>query len=371
MEVKFVSLYSGAGGLDLGFHRAGFTPIWANDIDRASVETHNKLFAQHVAVAGDIRLQKLPYVGSAEVVLGGPPCQGFSVAGKMDPNDPRSQHVFDFLCVVGQLTPRIFVMENVKALAVNRRWTQLRDELVAKSVELGYNTQLLLLNASHFGVPQSRERMFLIGVKDGQLAIPLPTTDDNPPTVRSALAELPAHGDVGNDSLCMAKVTPAKTPVLRRSPYAGMLFNGQGRPLDLDRPAPTLPASMGGNRTPIIDQRQLEQGGDGWVVAYHKHLWEGGTPFLEAPARLRRLTVEETAAIQTFPLGMHWAGKQSAQYRQIGNAVPPELAFHVAMAVRRSLAGEAMSPPAGWLKKYQLIYRTPGDDSNCKFLRSD
>jgi DNA (cytosine-5)-methyltransferase 1 len=108
--------------------------------------------------------------------------------------------------------------------------------------------------------------------------------------------------------------------------------------MDLDRPAPTLPASMGGNKTPIIDQHQLDSGAEPWVVEYHAHLWRGGEPWKQAPPRLRRITVEEAAAIQTFPAGMTWAGSQSARYRQIGNAVPPELAYRVALALRESLA---------------------------------
>jgi len=337
-----VSLYSGAGGMDRGFYLAGFDPVWANDIDPDAVETYNKLFAGHVAHTGDLTdwAPTLPASGETDLVIGGPPCQGFSVAGKMDPDDPRSRHVFNFVAVVKKLKPRAFVMENVKALAVNRRWTQLLQSLRDDAEGAGYQTQVLLLNASHYGVPQARERMFLLGVLDSGVSVaePEPTTRSNPPTVRQALDRLPPFGSPGNDSVCVARVTPAKKPVLRRSPFAGMLFNGQGRPLDLDRPAPTLPASMGGNRTPIVDQRQYQQGGNPWVVGYHEHLWAGGDPVDVVPDHLRRITVEEAAEIQSFPRGMHWAGRQSAQYRQIGNAVPPVLAFHVAKALRESLS---------------------------------
>jgi DNA (cytosine-5)-methyltransferase 1 len=121
-----------------------------------------------------------------------------------------------------------------------------------------------------------------------------------------------------------------------------MLFNGQGRPLDLDAPAPTLPASMGGNRTPIIDQHQLENGGPCWVIDYHRHLWEGGKPYARIPKRLRRLTLEETAAIQTFPREIRWAGKLSSQYKQVGNAVPPKLGYHVALSVLKALRLESV-----------------------------
>jgi DNA (cytosine-5)-methyltransferase 1 len=353
----FVSLYSGCGGLDLGFARAGARPVWANDIDPFAVETYNRIpkaedpgwreaaerFQGHTAVAGDVRvLARDLDEGAADLVVGGPPCQAFSVAGRMDPNDPRSRHVFNFLGVVAKVRPRAFVMENVAALARNQRWTGVIAQLVATAAK-DYDTRLVVLNASHWGVPQARERMFLVGLPKGtgEIVMPAAPTLSSPPSVGDALGALPPAGQPGNEQLCTAKITMAKKPVLRLSPFAGMLFNGQGRPVDLNRPAPTLPATMGGNRTPIIDLGQLEDGKAPWVVGYHHRLWtERKPPIAHLPpeARLRRLTVEEAAAIQTFPSDMDWCGPQSARFRQIGNAVPPVLAWHVAQAVLSSLA---------------------------------
>lgn len=336
-----VSLYSGAGGLDLGFAAAGFFPVWANDHDPGAVATYNGFLGRelgHRASCGDIRRQELPREGAAAVVMGGPPCQGFSVAGKMDPNDPRSRHIWDFLGVVSHVQPRAFVMENVMGLAVNRRWGDLRAALLHTARrKLKYRTELITLRASDYGVPQIRERMFLVGVREGEFSPPEPTSAKRPPTVAQALSSLPPYGLPGNDTRCAAKVTPARQPVLRRSPFAGMLFNGQGRPLNLDAPALTLPASMGGNRTPIVDQIQVERGGENWVIKYHRHLWGGGAPYAKIPQRMRRLTIEEAAAIQTFPPDLKWAGRVGAQFRQIGNAVPPRLGFHVAVALREAL----------------------------------
>jgi DNA (cytosine-5)-methyltransferase 1 len=336
-----VSLYSGAGGLDIGFAAAGFRPIWANDIDPLAVATYNQLFAGHTARCGDIREQQdVPGKGAADLVVGGPPCQGFSVAGKMNPKDPRSRHVWDFLDVVDRVRPRAWCMENVKALAENRRWTSLLEALIEKGENIGdgYRVSRLVLNASHYGVPQARERMFLIGMANGAEVVVPTTTERSPRTVRDVLALLPTYGHPGNNTMCPAKVTTARKPVLRRSPYAGMLFNGQGRPLNLDAPAPTLPASMGGNRTPIIDQEQLENDSEPWVVEYHNRLWIERKPRLRrVPSRLRRLTVEEAAAIQTFPLKMKWEGTLGQQFRQIGNAVPPGLAYQVSKAIRSAL----------------------------------
>jgi DNA (cytosine-5)-methyltransferase 1 len=340
-----VSLYSGAGGMDYGFKLAGFETIFANDIDPTAVETFGRLVGNGVAVAGDINDLTLPNCEDLDVVIGGPPCQGFSVAGNMDPHDARSEHVWKFLEVVSLLEPRVFVMENVKALAVNMRWSGVRQGLLSEANAMGYSTRLFVLKASDFGVAQGRERMFLVGSRVGDPAPPLPTSTETPPTSRSILRLLPEIGQPGNDRLATAAITLASRPILRRSPFAGMLFNGAGRPINLDAPAMTLPASMGGNRTPIVDQLWLEEGGnDHWVKRYHKLLWEGGDPldWKAAPPCLRRLSTQEAAALQSFPNWLEWAGATSAIFRQVGNAVPPLLAQAVAESVLNLLSPDSM-----------------------------
>lgn len=356
--LTFVSLYSGAGGLDWGFAEAGFLPVFAVDSDPTAAATYTASYKrlmgrlphlqghEHACLEAGVEeclADLMP--GQGDLVVGGPPCQGFSVAGKMDPADPRSQHVWRFLEAVERVEPRAFVMENVKALAANRRWEPLLETLRARSATLGYETVTLVLDASHYGVAQARERMFLVGLRPGShFEPPPPTTADSLPTIRNVLASLPPWGDPGNDSLCTARVTPAREPIMRRSPYAGMLFNGAGRPMCLDSPAPTLPASMGGNRTPIVDQDHLDGVDECWVTRYHAHLADGGDPATALPSRLRRITIQEAAAIQGFPADMEWRGTQSAIYRQIGNAVPPMLATAVAQAIRDALA----SPDQMW-----------------------
>ena len=125
---------------------------------------------------------------------------------------------------------------------------------------------------------------------------------------------------------------------MRPTAFRGsLLFNGSGRPLQLDAPAKTLPASMGGNATPIIDQEELDHGAEPWVVEYHRRLQQGGTPLRRVPRRLRRITVQEAAALQTFPREWRFSGPRVAQYRQIGNAVPPNLAEAVAKSVSEAL----------------------------------
>lgn len=340
-----ISLYSGAGGLDLGFSRAGFVVKWAIDHDPFAVQTYNTNLEPY-AVCGDVLKVDPPFGVDPTLVIGGPPCQGFSVIGRMDPNDPRSQHVDHFFDVVEELSPRAFVMENVKALGESPRWAHVRERLLERAEQLGYEPRLFVLNAQDYGVPQSRERMFLIGVRGAVPALPEPTTVDSPPTVRSALERLPRFGQPGNDASCAARVVPASNPIMRPTAHRGsLLFNGSGRPLHLDAPAKTIPASMGGNATPILDQDELEHGAEPWVVAYHRRLQEGKPPVKRAPARLRRVTVQEAAALQSFPPEWQFAGPRVAQYRQVGNAVPPVLAEAVARAVYRVLDKLDQSQP--------------------------
>jgi DNA (cytosine-5)-methyltransferase 1 len=209
-----------------------------------------------------------------------------------------------------------------------------------RAEEMRYDASLLVLSAADFGVPQRRERMFLIGIRDGVAPRQIHPTVRQPVSVREAFAHLPPCGEPGNDTLCTAVVTPARRPVLRPSPFQGsLLFNGNGRHLRLDGPAPTLPASMGGNATPIIDQRELETGAEPWVVGYHRRLMRGGQPLKRVPRHVGRITVEEASQLSSFPIGLEFAGSTSAQFRQIGNAVPPPLARAVASSVGSALGG--------------------------------
>ena len=329
-----ISLYSGAGGMDLGFARAGFDISWAIDNDQFAVETYRTNLGPS-AICGDVLETEPPVNNRPTIVIGGPPCQGFSVIGRMDPDDPRSRHVDHFFDVVDRFHPQAFVMENVKALGASPRWAAIREHLLDRATALGFETSLLILNAQDFNVPQARERMFLIGVIGAAPRRPTPTTLGCPPTVRSVLVRLPRFGEQGNDAGCSARVVPASKPIMRPTAHRGsLLFNGSGRPLELDGPAKTLPASMGGNATPIVDQEELEHGAEPWVVGYHERLQRGEAPLKRAPARLRRITVQEAAALQTFPPDWTFAGPRVAQYRQVGNAVPPNLAEAVALSVR-------------------------------------
>lgn len=341
--MRAVSLFSGAGGLDVGFEKAGFNVVWANDFDKNATATYSLNHASTVRT-GDIRnyLDEISTLKNIDVVFGGPPCQGFSIAGKMDPNDERSKLIFTFFNAVEKANPKIFILENVKALAVLEKWSAVRKSMIERAKSLGFNhVELIVLNASEYGIPQKRERMFLIGIKDD--------TSFSADAIESIIVKKKVHtspiseyfkklgraGTSGNDGICAAKITIAKQPVLRASAYSGMLFNGQGRPINPSGYANTLTASMGGSRTPIIDEDEIFGKKDSWIESFHRALRSGEEPStFETPTSLRRITTQEAAVIQTFPPNYKFFGPQSSVYRQIGNAVPCDLAYVVASSIR-------------------------------------
>lgn len=344
-EITAVSLFTGAGGMDIGFEKAGVKTVFANELMKEAAETYNANHPGNVMVNDDINnvIDLLEEFEGVDFVFGGPPCQGFSVAGKMDPDDERSKLIFTFLDVVEKVQPKAFIMENVKALGILEKWEPIRKKYLERAQRLGYNCVPIILNATEYGVSQKRERVFFIGIKGNRdpffeyhMRDLIEQQKQKAPIVKELLKSLGRAGTELNPDTCTAKITFATRPIMRKSPYAGMYFNGQGRPIDVDGYANTLPASMGGNKTPFIDEEYLYGDAESdWVVEYHKGLMDGTIipEFKDAPERLRRITINEAARIQSFPDDYIFCGNKGKIYTQIGNAVPCKLAEVVAKAV--------------------------------------
>lgn len=351
-EITAVSLFTGAGGMDIGFERAGVKTVFANELMKEAAETYNANHPGNVMVNDDINnvIDTLEEFRGVDFVFGGPPCQGFSVAGKMDPDDERSKLIFTFLDVVEKVQPKAFVMENVKALGILEKWEPIRKKYLERAQSMGYSCIPIILNATEYGVSQKRERVFFIGIKGNgdpffeyHMRDLIEQQKQKAPVVKELLQSLGRAGTEMNPDTCTAKITFATRPIMRKSPYAGMYFNGQGRPIDLDGYANTLPASMGGNKTPFIDEEYLYgEAESDWVVEYHKGLLDGTIipEFKDAPNRLRRITINEAARIQSFPDDYVFCGNKGKIYTQIGNAVPCKLAEVVAKAVIKYMQKE-------------------------------
>ena len=311
-----LDLFCGAGGLSLGLKAAGFVVAAGVDSDRDSCLTyehfHGGSSQVHNGLVGDVDLS---HYRGIDVVAGGPPCQPFSTGGKGRGLDDPRDAVPAYIEAVRKLRPKAFLLENVKGLVSPRHREYFQD--VLRSLQgLGYRLTWGVLNSADYGVPQRRERLFLVGVGDsgGPYNFPAPMYGPGReyPHIgvgRVVCAECPL-GDANPD-----KVVYASTPRWGRTMYVQHLVNGPGRPLDLAKPSNTVVSQT---RSHILDV-------DGTLEAYHRHLVGGGSPRSGVVDGVRRLTLDECAKIQTFPVSAKFMGTTRSQFRQVGNAVPPLL----------------------------------------------
>lgn len=299
--MKVVSLFSGAGGLDLGFIMAGHTIVWANDLYDDAVKTYERNIGSHIVLKDikDIQASEIP---DSDIIIGGFPCQGFSVANtKRNESDERNSLYKELVRVIDAKKPKFFVAENVKGLT-NLSEGKIFRMILSDFSNLGYRVTYRILNAADYGVPQTRVRVFIVGVRhdiDFEYKFPTPQYDKDADnglkkwvSVRDALAGVPDPDEPNN--LCNHTYSKYK-----------LNFNGYigHRPLDPDKPAPTVTA-RGDSR--------------------------GGVVILPHPNGQRRMTCRELAVIQSFPMDFDFYGPNSSIYRQIGNAVPPLLGKAVA-----------------------------------------
>ena len=299
--MRVVSLFSGAGGLDLGFQMAGHNIIWANDIYGDAVETYRHNLGNYI-VCEDIFNIKATDVPDCDIIIGGFPCQGFSVANtKRSELDERNSLYKELIRIIKAKSPKFFLAENVKGL-VNLAQGKVFQMILRDFSELGYKVKHKILNAADYGVPQTRERVIIVGVRadvDFEYTFPAPTYS------KDGSGGLPQWVSVGK---AMAEIPDPDLPNdLPNHDYSKYKLNFNGylghRQLDPDKPAPTVTA----------------RGDD-----------RGGVVILPHPNSERRMSCRELAAVQSFPLDYVFYGNRSSVYRQIGNAVPPLLAFAVA-----------------------------------------
>lgn len=341
-KIPMLDLFAGAGGLSTGLRQAGFEPVAAIELMPAAARTYSKAHGVPV-IESRVRDADLDsFRGEVQVVVGGPPCQPWSTGGlRLGEEDDRDGFP-EFFEALRVIKPRAFLIENVAGLGagVTRQYFVALLEALAT---LGYKVQSRVLNAADYGVPQHRHRRFIVGLRDGGFSFPAPTHGPkarHPWVPAGAVLDMEPAGEPN-----LSVVTYAKNPHLRPSPYDGLLFNGGGRPIDLSAPARTVLASAGGNKTPFIDT-------EGIVPPYHEGLWKHykshGSKGLARKVRsgvvagARRITVAESAALQSFDRGLAFDGTRSTQYTLVGNAVPPKLARAVgrrfAASVRASFA---------------------------------
>ncbi len=363
-----VSLFSGAGGLDMGFVNCGFNLVWANEIDKDAVETHKKYFDTDIILDNITNvINKIP---SADVLVGGPPCQSFSMVGKRIENDDRGKLVMSFFEAVKNTRPKVFVMENVSGITSSRiNGKRLHLFLAEKFSELGYIVEVLKLDATNFFVPQRRNRVFLIGrlVKPiiGDLEdIAIHFVEKNlignsfskPVSAFDALDDLPDAVTEKDSQIATYKSEPHSiyARLMREKAPGSITLHEIITMSELDRLfVKHIPP--GGNYTNIPDDistkriMKFKQTG-GRTTTYGrlhpaKPAYTINTYFNRPNVGAnyhynydRLITAREALRLQSFPDWFQpcYRSKRSL-YAQIGNAVPPFLAFGIAGIVANIL----------------------------------
>lgn len=311
MARTVVSLFSGGGGLDLGFEEAGFDVAVCVDNDPVACQTLSRNRPSWRVECLDIKdFDATPYQ-DADVVIGGPPCQGFSSAGKGDPNDPRNFLWHEYMRVVQEVRPAAVVLENVSALTHKRNNDHLSG-IMKTLEEQGYNFVYDVLNAADYGTPQNRRRLIVIGLRDGNPSLPPPTSSEKPPTVWSAIEDLVAEKP--NPSFNHVPNKHAPKVVARWKNLAPGEKDPSYNRSRLDPSKPSVTIRAGGGYGPNGNH----------LGGFHPPIH---------PTLPRQLTVREAARIQGFPDDWHLCGPKTIQGRQIGNAVPVPLASAIARHV--------------------------------------
>ncbi|MCY3820778.1 MAG: DNA cytosine methyltransferase [Gammaproteobacteria bacterium] len=367
-----VDIFAGVGGLGLGFEQAGFDVIGAVEIDPVHAATHSFNFPHCRTICVDatktcgeeVRRQLSTPI---DVVVGGAPCQGFSMIGKRALDDPRNQLVRHFLRLVIELAPSVFVFENVRGLTVGKH-RQLLDELTEELQEAGYSVTLpwQILNARDYGVPQDRHRLFLLGSKGPRTPnYPMLEILSPAPTCRDALDDLPNAEDfnelASSDSVRVEPQTAGLSHYAREMRCLGndAWHNGYVREWD-----PQVMTASRRTAHTDISRRRFRNTRPATVEPisrFYKLAGNGVSNTLRAGTDSARgaftsprpihyrydrcVTVREMARLHGFPDWFRFHVTKWHGARQIGNSVPPPLARAVAASVRDALAVSPTRPP--------------------------
>lgn len=318
--MKVLSLFSGCGGIDLGFMKAGATVVWANDIDKDAVKTYKKNLNEDIVCKDiyDVNPNESP--NNIDLIVGGFPCLGFTLAkGKSrNINDKNNILYQQYIKILEKKLPKYFLVENVPGMKSGKEFNNFFEVMIKDFENVGisnditnkkgYRVKYETLLASDYGVPQNRKRLILIGTRNDlntEPPYPLATHTKNiinEPhllphlTIKDAISDLPSQFD---------ERVPNHIGTKHKVKINGYVGNRQ---LDWNKPSPTITGR--GSRT-------------------------GGAVIHPHPNRERRLSVRECARIQTFPNDFIFTGSNGANFAHIGNAVPPILAFHIAKEFRK------------------------------------
>ena len=372
-SLKVIDLFSGAGGLSQGFRDAGFDVISAVEIDKNLSQTYRENFKKTKIFEEDITKVNSNYLlvnkSNVDVVVGGPPCQGFSMSGKrirsngIFLNDKRNKLFKEFVRVIKDLKPKIFLMENVPGI-LNIYKGKTKNQILSIFKSIGYDTKVKILLAADYGVPQLRKRAFFIGNNlgiDPEFLFP-PKIKKEYVTVEEAIYDLPftKSGQGEFESKYDKKPITEYQKIMRRN--AKSLFNHISTKHDdkVLKIMKMLKEGQGRNNLPKNLQTKSIHSGSYMRIVKNKPAYTITTRFdtppvgrVTHPKADRAITAREAARLQSFPDDFIFLGKRTHIGIQIGNAVPPLLAYEVAKNIKIRLTLKDKNKIADHLENYQ------------------
>lgn len=327
--MNLISLFSGAGGLDRGFHNAGFNTVVANEYDKKICPTFRANFPDVKLIEGDIRkIHSSEFPDNITGIIGGPPCQSWSEGGALRGiEDPRGQLFYEYIRILRDKQPLFFVAENVSGMLAKRN-SEAVSSFLKMFDEAGYYVSLKMLNANDYDVPEDRDRVFYVGFRKdlgiNEFEYPAPVAYKQ--TLRDAIWDLK---DSAIPALEKNKTNGDKCIVANHEYFIGSfstIFMSRNRVRSWDEPGFTVQAS--GRQCQLHPQAPKMEKINGNLQAFVKgseHLY-------------RRLTVREAARVQSFPDDYKFIYTDlNYGYKMIGNAVPVNLAYHLALKIKETL----------------------------------
>jgi len=340
-----IDLFCGCGGLSYGFERAGFNVLLGIDNDAKALETFELNHHGAKSICGDItevHYEKdiKPLVGgkTIDVIIGGPPCQGMSLSGPRKFDDPRNKLYLSYIRLVDEIRPKMFVIENVPGL-VGLFGGQIKDSIIEKFTDMGYDIQYKILCASDHGVPQSRKRVVFVGSRIGDFEYPKP--QEKTITCSMALSDLPPLIDeLGDEEMDYPVEASNEYQRLMREHSCTVRNHVAASHSDKVKDIIAL-VPDGGNYKDLPEEYAHTRN---FHVAWTRFASDKPAPTIDTGHRHhfhykynRVPTVRECARLQSFPDDFIFLGNKTQQFRQVGNAVPPILAREIANKVKEAL----------------------------------
>lgn len=350
METKLnvIDLFCGCGGLSYGFEKAGYNILLGIDNDTKALETFELNHQGTKSICRDITTVTYkddikPLIGDKiiDVIIGGPPCQGMSLSGPRKFDDPRNKLYLTYIRLVEEIRPRAFVIENVPGL-VGLFSGQIKDNIMERFTDMGYDIQYKILCTADYGVPQNRKRVIFVGTKEGQFKYPKEIPEKV--TCHMALSDLPAlENELGDEDLPYVDIPQNRYQEMMRENSCFVKNHIAANHSDKVKKIISL-VPDGGNYKDLPEEYRNSRN---FHVAWTRFASDKPAPTIDTGHRHhfhykynRVPTVRECARLQSFPDSFVFLGNKTQQFRQVGNAVPPLMAQCIAEQLKKTLGVE-------------------------------